>query len=89
MPSPLSWGLILLELLSNESAKCPILAGCEKDRREMVGLNAKGQSARTWEFSFITEWLDLSNFAGTPGAGYLISEILPKQESVAGMPLME
>lgn len=78
-----------MELLSNESAKCPILAGCEKDRREVVGLNAKGQSAGTWEFSFITEWLDLSNFAGTPGAGYLVSEILPKQESVAGMPLME
>lgn len=41
-----------------------MLAGCEKDKSEIWGLNAKGQSARTWEFSFIR--LELSSFAGTP-----------------------
>lgn len=58
-----------------------MLAGCGKDGREMVGLNAKGQSARTWEFSFSRKWLDLSNFSGTSEVGYLQVEY-PKSKRV-------
>lgn len=47
--------------LTNKS-ECPMLAGCEKAKSEIWGLSAKGQSARTWEFSFIR--LELSSFAG-------------------------
>lgn len=45
MPPPLSQGLLL-----SESADCPVPSGCKKDRRETGELNAKGLSARTWNF---------------------------------------
>ena len=59
-----------------------MLAGCEKAKSEIWGLSAKGQSARTWEFSFIR--LELSSFAGIPDVGYSQSKRV-----VARMPLMK